>query len=357
MNTGKLAVVMSGFPRCSETFAIGELLALKNRGLLGAIFSTKAGDGVRQPGVEHLLPLLHPLPDADENSQAASLAKVLKDKNLKGIHGYFAHRPTTVAMKAAKRLCLPYSFSTHARDARKLAPQELNRRVENAACVIACNQDVANQINRINANVYLLPHGVNLDRFTPTTEPESDTFQMLAVGRLVEKKGFDVLIRAVANLKFNFRLRIIGEGAEREKLSALIRQMNLSNRVKLCGALTHNQLPEEFRKASVVIVPSVIDSTGDRDGLPNVILEAMASARAVIASDVSAIRTAIIHQQTGLLVREKDVNHLRETIESLAPNRAIRQSLGNKAREYITANFALQRCSEKFCDLLERIYG
>ena len=125
---------------------------------------------------------------------------------------------------------------------------------------------------------------------------------MLAVGRLVAKKGFDVLVEAAARVERPFRLRIVGEGPEREALERRISSAGLGGRIELCGPRTHAELPGEYASADLVVVPSVVDPTGDRDGLPNVVLEAMACARPVVASDVAAIATAVTPGETGLLV-------------------------------------------------------
>jgi glycosyltransferase involved in cell wall biosynthesis len=105
-----------------------------------------------------------------------------------------------------------------------------------------------------------------------------------------------------------------------------------------------------------VVAPSVIDSTGDRDGLPNVILEAMASGRAVIASDVSAISSAITENETGLLVPPGDPVALASALERVAHNFSLRAELGKKARERVEQEYEVGRCTERFCNLLESVY-
>jgi glycosyltransferase involved in cell wall biosynthesis len=180
---------------------------------------------------------------------------------------------------------------------------------------------------------------------------------MLAVGRLVEKKGFDVLIGAAARLSFPFRLRIIGEGPQRNLLEALIGAAGLEEQVTLCGAKTHAELPNEYANAHAIIAPSIIDSTGDRDGLPNVILEAMASARVVIASNVSAIASAITHEETGLLVPAGDPVALASVIERVAQSAPLRAEIGERARKRAEQDYEVGRCAGRFCDLLESVYA
>ena len=217
MSGHKIVIIVSGFPRCSETFALGELIALEARGALAAIFATKPDDrGTSQPGCEHLLERVRVLPAGSPAEQTEFIVEALKGQNVSGIHGYFAHTPAEVAARTAARLGVPFGFSVHARDARKVAPHELAKRAHRAACVVACNRDVAQDILRSGAPVHLLPHGVDLQRFRPQPFSTAEPLRLLAVGRLVEKKGFHILLEAVARLKSAFQLRIIGEGPERD---------------------------------------------------------------------------------------------------------------------------------------------
>lgn len=358
MRRGRIVVVTSGFPRCSETFALGELLALEERGALAAIFATKPGDGSKpHPGSERLIGRVRTLPEGAAAQQAAALVRSLSGQDISGIHGYFAHIPAEVASIAAKQLGLPYGFSTHARDARKISPGELARRARNAACVIACNPDVAQEIDRDRASVYLVPHGVDIVRFRPRPLPGERPLRLLAVGRLVEKKGFDVLIAAAAKLSSPFLLRVIGEGPERDRLGGLIAAAGLGDQITLVGAMTHADLPAEYANAHAVIVPSVIDSTGDRDGLPNVVLEAMASGRPVVASDVSAIGAAITDEDTGLLVPPGDPAALASALERIARSGSLRASIGERARRRMEQDYEVTRCTKRFCDLMESVYA
>src|SRR5690349_12240931 len=155
----RLAVVMSGFPRTSETFAVGELVAMARTGMLARLYATKAGDGAApQPGAEELLPFLHLLPAGDAAHQAAALVTDLRDVGADGVHGYFAHRPAEVAALAAPALGVGFSFSVHALDARKVPARELADRARAAVGVVACNADVAQYVEVPGARVRLLSH-------------------------------------------------------------------------------------------------------------------------------------------------------------------------------------------------------
>lgn len=353
-----IAVVLSGFPRRSETFALNELLALDRLGVLGPVFATKPGEPTAvQPGARGLLKHVELLPAGDAGEQADALVARLGTRRVRAVHGYFAHRPAEIAELAARRLGVPFGFSVHARDARKVEPRELGRRARAAACVIACNPDVAREVEAGGGNATVLPHGVDLDRFTPAPPDAGEVLRILAVGRLVEKKGFATLIRAVGDLRRPVTCRIVGDGPDRPRLTALVDRLGLGGVVDLCGALTHEDLPAEYRAAHVVAVPSVQDTTGDRDGLPNVVLEALACGRAVVGSDVAALGTALSHGDTGLLVPPGDVTALRRALETLADAPDLRERIGAAGRRLVERRYELGGCAERVHLHMERCYA
>jgi glycosyltransferase involved in cell wall biosynthesis len=358
MSQGKIVMVLSGFPRRSETFAVNEIWALEKRGALAGIFATKAGESVATQLVSKaLVSRVRVLKEADGPRQADEVISCLNGTSVSGVHGYFAHAPAEIAERVAERLGTRFGFSIHARDARKVPPAVLSARARKAACVVACNHDVADELRDSGARVHLVPHGVDLDRFARRDFPYTGTLQLLAVGRLVEKKGFHILIAAAARLRAAFQLDIVGEGPEENRLRGLIRTHGLESKVRLCGPKTHEDLPEAYNRAHVLIVPSIVDRTGDRDGLPNVVLEAMACGRPVIASDAGAIGSAVIHGETGLLTQPGDAESLASAIDMLAEHHPRLQQLGIRARERVQREYDLQICTERFHDLLRSAYA
>lgn len=357
MSRNRIVMVVSGFPRRSETFMLNELLTLEARGLLAAVFATKPGDGsVLHPDCHRILDKVRFLPPGRPVDQAEALIASLDRFDIAGIHGYFAHTPAEVASHVAGRLGVPYGFSAHALDLRKVPEEEMAERAGKAACVVACNRDAAAELSRSGAKVKLLSHGVDIDRFRPTPLTLCEPVRLLAVGRLVEKKGFHVLIEAVRRLSFPFHLRIIGEGPERARLAAAIFEAGLSDRVEICGGMTHAELPGEYAKANILVVPSIQSGSGDRDGLPNVVLEGMASGRPIIGGNIGAIGSAVAHGETGMLVPPGDASELATTLETLVRTPGLCVRFGQAARRRVERDFELGACTERFCRFLERVY-
>jgi glycosyltransferase involved in cell wall biosynthesis len=366
----RVLVVVSGWPRLSETFAVNEITALHRAGMLAGIAATKPGDpALVQPGLDELEPFVTHLPDGDAAAQAEAVVALAErlEGPVDAVHGYFAHRPAEVAMLAAGRLAVPFGFSVHALDLRKVEPVELRRRAAAAAVVVTCNTDAYAALAAEGVNAHLVPHGVDLHRFAPTDTDRQHAgggheVRLVAVGRLVEKKGFPTLLDAVAQLADTaVTLTIVGDGPERASMEAQIARLGIAGRVTLAGRTTHDELPTIYRDADIVVVPSVVDSRGDRDGLPNVVLEAMACGRTVVASDVAAIASAITGGTDGVLVSPGDAAALATAIRSVAADPARRTALGAAARRTALGaaarrtaeqHFELDRCSHRFCELL-----
>jgi glycosyltransferase involved in cell wall biosynthesis len=351
----RVAVVLSGWPRLSETFALRELQALRDAGVLAAVFATKAGDDhVRQPGAAAIDVTVLPPGTPDEQATAASAA--LSGRGVTGVHGYFAHLPARVAALTAADLGVPYGFSAHALDVRKVEAHDLAARARGAATVLACNADVAASLRAVGATPDRIGHGVDTDRFRPPSWRRSRPERLLAVGRLVEKKGFDVLLAALARTAAPWQLDIVGDGPQWPRLHGLADRLGLRDRVRFVGPLTHDALPDAYRRADAVVVPSRVDGRRDRDGLPNVLLEAMASGRPIVASDVAAIGTAVRDGHTGVLVVPDDPDRLAAALDRIHVDGALRERLGRAARLAAVAEHDHVACRRRFVEAIARAY-
>ena len=365
---GPLVVVLSGWPRVSETFALNELEALRRRGLLAGIFATKPGDAsVVQPLVSTVDPLVQILDDGSPRAQINQVVDAMNGREVGAVHGYFAHRPAEIAAGVAQRLGVPFGFSVHALDVRTVSRDVLADRCAAAAVVVSCNDDAAATLRSVGADPVLLRHGVALDQFGPDpsaefavphrTEPSKPCgVSLLAVGRLIEKKGFPVLLDALAMIDSPVTLRFVGSGADREALEAQIDRLRLAHDIQFIGSRSHDELPAYYRDADIVVVPSIVDSRGDRDGLPNVVLEAMASGKSIVASEVAAIPAAIESGRNGVLVPPGDATALAASLRLLIADPQRRARLGAAARATAEARFALGPCTDAFCDVLVARY-
>ena len=354
----RIAVVVSGWPRLSEVFALNELRALRRAGMLAAVFATKAGEtGLRQPASAELDDLVEVLPDGDADAQGAVVAQRLAGTGVVAVHGYFAHHPAAVAQAAARRLGVRSGFSAHALDVRKVPARELAAQAEQAAVVVCCNPDAAADLEAAGASPVLVRHGVDLGAFPAAPPPNGAPVHLLAVGRFVEKKGFDVLIDAMSLLDRPAVLDILGDGPLRPALEDRVAAHGLAGHVRLPGRCTHASLAARYAESDVVVVPSVVDRAGDRDGLPNVVLEAMAVGRPVVASDVAAISSGVDDGVTGLLVPARDPAKLALALADLIDDPERRHAMGRAARTAVEQHFDLDRCTTELCRTLERHYG
>lgn len=352
-----VVVVLSGFPRRSETFALGELEALSRAGALAAVFATKPGDGlVPHEDAARLAGHVTELPPGSAEKQAETIIRALGGRKPAAVHGYFAHHPAEVAEYVATRLGVPFGFSVHARDARKVTVEQLRARASRAACVVACNGDAQATLGALGAAPVLVPHGVNLTRFVPSPWRIGAPMRILAVGRLVQKKGFDVLLRALALVRTPWRLRVVGDGPEHATLRDLASRLGIAAGITWHGVASHEQLPAFYADADIVAVPSVVDDTGDRDGLPNVVLEALASARAVIATRVGAIASAVRDDETGWLVDAGDVIALASRIDRVAAQPECAARVAEAGRRFVERHFEGGACARRFVEALAARY-
>lgn len=292
--------------------------------------------------------------------QAAALAREIRRLNPIRIHAQFAHVTADAGQVLSALLDLPFSVSVHAWDIYTQPPGKIERRVGDADFVVACTQHGAAHLQdllgeKLHAPVHLMHHGLPVAEFTPAT-PDSHR-RILAIGRLIAKKGLSDLIEACSQLAENglqFQCTIVGEGPEYENIKAKIDESGLSDRIVLTGAKTQEEVREALLTTTVFVLPSVVDEDGDRDGLPNVILEAMACGIPVVTTTASAADEAVGNDRTGLLVPPHDPTALAAAIQQLLENPGRARDLGHAAREKAKAKFDLAKTIPPLAELLLR---
>ncbi|MHA1565573.1 MAG: glycosyltransferase family 4 protein [Alphaproteobacteria bacterium] len=390
-----IAVIVKGYPRLSETFIAQEILGLQRQGLNLHIYSLRhpydaATHPVhgeitapvtylpeylgREPArVWHAWRRATKLPgyrrawrlfrrdlarDRTRNrvrrfGQACVLATELAPQTHL-LHAHFLHTPTSVARYAATMVNLPFSISAHAKDIWTSPDWELREKLADCAWLTTCTQFGATHLRRLATHpqdVILTYHGLDLERFAPRPAPPGhrdgsdpgDPLQLLSVGRLVEKKGYDDLLAALASLPSgcHWRFRHIGGGPLAKELRGQAEQLGIAERIEWLGPLAQASVLEQLRRADLFILASRIANDGDRDGLPNVLLEAQSQALTCIATTVSGIPELIADGTTGLLVPPQDPAALAAAIATLIADPARRNRLGAAGETRVRHDFSM----------------
>ena len=273
------------------------------------------------------------------------------------VHGHWVIPGGAIALAAAGPR--PLVISLHGSDvyvAEKLAPARfVARRVfRRAAAVTACSSDLAERAVRLGADaarVEVIPYGVDIDRFRPDPASRSklrdllqlgaDDVLVVAAGRLVRKKGFEYLVEAMAQTAAAPRvvLALAGEGDLHDELRARIAAAGLDQRVRLLGNQTQDEVARWLAAADIAAVPSVRDDSGNVDGLPNVVLEALASATPLVTTPAGGIGAVVESGRTAIVVPERDAGELARAIQMLAADPEQRARIGGAARELAGRRF------------------
>jgi glycosyltransferase involved in cell wall biosynthesis len=302
--------------------------------------------------------------------QAAVIADHLRHvPDVRHLHAHFCHGATTVAWLTSMMTGIPFSFTAHAKDlySPSLNPAGLLRRKMDAArFVVTCtdaNREYLLQ-QESSTPVHCVYHGLNADfsRLLQQRGAARNTnghVRALAVGRMVRKKGFDVFVEACAILKRNavpFEAWIVGEGGDHEKeIRTRIAQHGLSEHVHLPGPMPQPELFEQYLQSTVFCLPCRVLEDGDRDGIPNVLLEAMACGVPVISTGISGIPEAIKDGVNGLLVPSDDPASLAEALMRVRQNSELASQLSSAARATVTERFNADVFAGRMADLLREV--
>ena len=382
-SSGRIGYVLKMFPRFSETFILHEILGHEEAGAELEIFSLRAPtDGRFHEALARVQAPVHYVPyhdlkiatfwaevertaqvlpgfwpelqeglgeDVRDVYQALILAQSIQARAITHLHAHFASVATTVARLAARFAGIPFSFTAHAKDLyhESVQPEDLRRKLRDAATVITVSDynlaflqenygPAAERVRRIY-------NGIDLEEFhyhPPLDRPP----QVLAVGRLIEKKGFGDLIAACAVLRHRKRdvqCTIVGGGPLEAELAALIERLGLDDCVTLLGPRPQGDVRALIRQAAVFAAPCVIGADGNRDGLPTVLLEAMALGTPCISTNVTGIPEVLDDGETGLMVPQHDPFALANAIERLLDDPGLCLRLSENARRRVEQAFDL----------------
>ena len=274
---------------------------------------------------------------------ALAVAQRVPADEIAHVHAHFAHAPATTAMYFATALQIPFSFTGHANDIferRSLLAAKL-RRAAFVACISSWHRDFYRRlVDRSDAEMPVIRCGVDLAASVPPPEQRSG---VLAVGRLVEKKGFDTLIEAVAYVRSegrNVPVSIIGDGPDAAMLRRLAASRGVDDLFRFRGAAEHTDVIKACHAASIFCLPCKVDRRGDRDGIPVVLMEAMAAGCCAIAGDHPAIRELITDGCTGRLVPPGDAASLAKAINRLLEQPEEASALAQAGRAFVAKEFS-----------------
>ncbi len=286
--------------------------------------------------------------------QATTIAdQILQTPEIKHLHAHFAHGATTVAWFVSLMTGRKFSFTGHAKDIYldSLNPAGwLKRKMDAAEFVVTCTKANQKHLEAISkTKVHCLYHGLSTD-FTDLLTEENEIsalrnghLRALAVGRLVEKKGFDVFVEACSILKqrgVDFEAIIVGEKGEHSQIvNQKIAENNLGESIKLTGGMSQTKLFQQFRQATMFCLPCRILENGDRDGIPNVMMEAMSCELPVVTTNISGIPEIIRNGENGIMVNPEDAHAFADAMQKIHEDKLFAKRLSAAAKETVKAKF------------------
>jgi glycosyltransferase involved in cell wall biosynthesis len=391
-----VAIVLKGYPRLSETFIAHEIRALERRGLKIDLVSLRHPTENRVhpvhreivSPVRYLPEYLHNEPlrvlrawratrrlAGYRNARAAWLKDLRRDfsrnrarrfgqamvlaAELPGgvgwLHAHFLHTPASVVRYAAHLRDLPWSVSAHAKDVWTIPEWEKREKLADCRWLVTCTSVNERHLRSLATpgRVFVVYHGLDPSRFPPPRRGASrrdgadpgDPVRLLSVGRAVEKKGFAVLLAALGRLtpSLSWRWTHIGGGPLLPHLKRLARRLRLSGRIEWLGTRDQAEVLAAYRRADAFVLASRVAADGDRDGLPNVLMEAQSQALACVSTRVSAIAELIVERETGLLVDADDAEGLARALAALIADPALRDRLGAAGAIRVQRHFSFER--------------
>lgn len=390
----RIGYVVKRFPRYSETFIVNEILAHEAAGWEIEIFALRPpNDSHFQDSLSRVRAPVTYLPssgvkavdlwtavalagetcagtwrelhngaghDALDVFQAAVLAREVSLGGIEHLHAHFATSPTTVASLAARFAGVPYSFTAHAKDIfhESVRPEDLRRKLSDAAAVVTVSDFNVEFLRREYGavkNVRRIYNGLELEKFG-FEAPRGRGTRIVAVGRLVEKKGFADLVEACAILAeggLDFQCEIVGAGPLFADLLAQVEARGLRGRVQLVGPRPQNDMIERVRAASVFATPSVVASDGDRDGLPTSLLESMALGTPCVATDITGIPEVLKNGETGILVGQNDPGALAKALKKLLLDTELAKRVAHRARKLIEREFDIRHNAARMREVFD----
>jgi glycosyltransferase involved in cell wall biosynthesis len=400
VNQKKIIYLLDSFPALSETFVLQEILELQRKGLLIHVFSlfepsaAEVAKGewsasipvtyvshqsrssllimairrLRQSPWRFVRTALLTL--AHHNLRTALsylcygvfVAEQIEGQRVDHLHAHFAMGGASVAQIVSLLTAIPYSFTAHAYDIYLASRSTLAYKMRRAHFVVTCSSYNKHYLQalveqQIGKRIHCIYVGLKLELFPAPTSVERRTAKVpciLAVSRLVEKKGLLYLVQACRKLKdqgYTVTCRIVGEGPQRPQLEQAIQQLDLTESVELDGSATHEQVIKMYQQIDIVALPCIIASNGDRDGIPNALMEALYMEIPVVSTPVSGIPELISEEKNGLLVPPQDASALASALARLLDDSALCHHLGQAGRKTIRERFDIEKNTQCLVNL------
>ena len=404
-----LGMILKGYPRISETFISNEILLLERLGFAIHLFSMRqpreefTHESINQirARVDYLpetlikpLPRLlyhnlilafkrpwiyagalktawrrflrtHKLATIKHLLHAGYLAqRLLPTSGVTHLHAHFAHSPTSVAMFTSQLTGLPFSFTAHAKDIYTSDPRQLREKIELSRFVVTCTEYNRRHLLKISdghpTQIHRIYHGIDIDLFSGNYEQRQDPdhlYRILTIARLTAKKGLPTVYKALkilADRGLNFEHTLIGDGEDRELILQLIKKLELSSVTRWLGTRPHHAVLEHYRSADLFVLGCEVAPNGDRDGIPNVLIESMAMGVPVVATGISAIPELVQDGKTGLLAPAGQPDKLAEAMQRMLTDTELRNSVIPAARQTVAEDFDNGRLIQDLAEVYRR---
>jgi glycosyltransferase involved in cell wall biosynthesis len=389
----RIVLVLKGYPRLSETFIAQEIYSLEQLGFTVTIASLRHPTSAKLHPVHEAIkaPLLY-LPEYLYQEPLRVLKAWWKVRKFKGykkvfkdwlsdlkrdftpnrfrrfgqalvlsaefpedgaiIYSHFIHTPSSVAKYAAGIMSIPWSASAHAKDIWTSPDWELKDKLASMEWLVTCTsnghahlQNLADEPDKVR----LVYHGLDLSKFSkqkniplgPDGSDPDNPVRLLTVARPVEKKGLDTLVLALAKLSsdLHWHWTQVGTGEDSDKLAEMVSELGLGNKVTFAGSMAQADVIKQYQENDLFVLPCRIAKSGDRDGLPNVLVEAQSQAMMVISTPISGVPELVRDGLNGILVPPDDVTALQSALETALRDPKIRKKMGEAGANIVHEQF------------------
>lgn len=404
-HTPTLGMILKGYPRISETFISNEILLLEQLGIPVRIFSMRqpresfchASVQQIQARVDYLptdlyldhtrlfaatafFAVNHPARFHRVLAQAGARFRrtrsigtlkhlmqgcylthrlLARSPEVVHLHAHFAHSPSSVALFSSMLSGLPFSFTAHAKDIYTSNPEQLREKIRLASMVLTCTRHNVEYLRSLEKTVttpiHCVYHGIDLNLFSDTQEKKSalPPYNILTIARLTEKKGILTVLQALQLLKereIPFTYTLIGDGDDRDQVMEQLVASGLHRQSRWLGTMPHAEVIREFKKADAFVLGCCIARNGDRDGIPNVLVESLAMGVPAVGTDVSALPEILIHGQTGLAVPANAPHALADALQQVLENDSLRRHLIAEGKQHVRSRFNNQPLVRRVAD-------